>query len=270
MTALDVARPPSVPLPNSMEAIRSRVAGGAIAAGTVWRMLAFRPLLALGMQCLFALGFAIAGSVEPWREAADWWLFSFAVGEFVNLWLLRRLAQGEGIRLRDLYNPGGRATRNGDLKWAALALVVAGPIGYLPNLLIGGWLWGDAQVGADLSFRAMPLLAAWLVLLVFPVIHAATELPTYFGYVMPRLQALTGSRRTGLIAAAGVLSLQHVFLPLLFDWRFVVWRMFMFLAFAFWMGWVIDRRPTTLPYLAVAHGLIDMTLPLFVLFASMP
>jgi hypothetical protein len=106
--------------------------------------------------------------------------------------------------------------------------------------------------------------------LVFPVIHAATELPTYFGYVMPRLQALTGSRRTGLIAAAGVLSLQHVFLPLLFDWRFVVWRMFMFLAFAFWMGWVIDRRPTTLPYLAVAHGLIDMTLPLFVLFASMP
>lgn len=42
----------------------------------------------------------------------------------------------------------------------------------------------------------------------------------------------------------------------------------MFLPFALWLGWVIDRRPTVLPYLAVPHGLIDLSLPILVLTAS--
>jgi hypothetical protein len=60
-----------------------------------------------------------------------------------------------------------------------------------------------------------------------------------------------------------------VFLPLLFDWRFVVWRGLMFLPFAFWIGFAIFRRRSTLPFLAVAHGLLDASLPLLVLSASL-
>jgi hypothetical protein len=132
-------------------------------------------------------------------------------------------------------------------------------VGYLLNVLLGGLLWGDPKIGAELSFRALPLVAAWAILLVFPIVHALTELPTYFGYVMPRLQAMTGRRTLPLLLCAFVLSTQHVFLPLLFDWRFLIWRFLMFLPFALWLGWVIDRRPTVLPYLAVAHGLIDLS-----------
>jgi hypothetical protein len=230
-------------------------------------MLFLRPILAVVLQCLFAAGFALGGSADPWRQAADWWLVWLAFGEFFNLWLLARLASREGLRLRDLYNryvAGGRR----DLRWLLVALVVAGPVGYLPNVLLGGLLWGDPKIGAELSFRALPLVAAWAILLVFPIVHALTELPTYFGYVMPRLQAMTGRRTLPLLLCAFVLSTQHVFLPLLFDWRFLIWRFPMFLPFALWLGWVIDRRPTVLPYLAVAHGLIDLSLPILVLGAS--
>jgi hypothetical protein len=155
-----------------------------------------------------------------------------------------------------------------DLLWVAAALLVAGPIGFLPNLLLSHALWGDAQVGAELSFRALPVAAAIAVLAIFPLVHAAAELPTYFGYVMPRLAARYGWRSRALLVAAAVLSTQHVFLPLLFDWRFLVWRGLMFLPFALWLGFVIYRRPRTLPYLVVAHGLLDASLPLMVLFAS--
>jgi hypothetical protein len=260
----------TVDLPNSRDRITRSVEAGVVRAGPTWGMLLFRPAMALVLQATFALGFATSGSDNPWRQAADWWLVSLALGEFLNLGLLGWRVRREGLRLRDLFNPGGRRTLRGDLRWLLLALIVAGPVGFLPNLLIGGWLWGDAQVGSDLSFRAIPIEAAWATLMVFPIIHALTELPTYFGYVMPRLQVLRGSRWAGLAVCASVLAAQHMFLPLLFDWRFVVWRLFMFLPFAFWIGWVIDRRPTTLPYLAAAHGLLDLSLPLFVLFASMP
>lgn len=79
-------------------------------------------------------------------------------------------------------------------------------MGYLLNVLLGGLLWGDPQIGAELSFRALPLVAAWAILLVFPIVHALTELPTYFGYVMPRLQAMTGRRTLPLLLCAFVLS----------------------------------------------------------------
>ncbi|HEY3427590.1 MAG TPA: hypothetical protein VGK83_02870 [Acidimicrobiia bacterium] len=251
--------------PNAVERIEGRVER--IRPVTVWGMLLLRPALAIVLQSLFAAGFALVGNDDPWRQAADWWLGWLALGELVNLWLMAHLAKSEGLLLRDLYNRrtgGGR----GDLGWLVMALLVAGPVGYLPNILLGGLLWGDPQVGAALSFRSLPLAAALAILFTFPVVHALTELPTYFGYVMPRLQALTGRRILPLLLCAFVLSTQHIFLPLLFDWRFLVWRLLMFLPFALWLGWIIDRRPTVLPYLAIAHGLIDLSLPILVLTAS--
>jgi hypothetical protein len=251
--------------PNAVDRITGRVEH--IRPATVWGMLLLRPALAIVLQSLFAAGFALVGNDDPWRQAADWWLGWLALGELVNLWLLARLAKSEGLRLRDLYNHRAGGGRR-DLSWLVMALLVAGPVGYLPNILLGGLIWGDPQVGAELSFRPLPLAAAWAILFAFPIVHALTELPTYFGYVMPRLQALTGRRTLPLLLCAFVLSTQHIFLPLLFDWRFLVWRFLMFLPFALWLGWIIDRRPTVLPYLAIAHGLIDLSLPILVLTAS--
>lgn len=254
-------------LPNSLEAIQARVAKGAVGARSVWGMLALRPALALGFQCAFAVYFALSGSVEPWRDAADWWLGSFALGELINLWLLIRLSGREGLKYRDLLGVRKGEGRT-DALWVVGALAVSGVAGFLPNVLLGRALWGDAQVGADLMFRSLPVAGAWAILVVFPAIHALTELPTYFGYVMPRLQALTGRPTSAAVVCALVLSAQHAFLPLLLDWRFVVWRLLMFLPFALLLAWVINRRPTTLRYLAVAHYFLDFQLPVFVLLVS--
>ncbi len=241
---------------------------GRAAPLAVWGMLFVRSGLAIGFQILVAVVAWLAGSGDPWRASADWWLGWFALANVVNLGLLRWLLHREGRRLRDLYRIR-RPDLRADLRWVALALVVAAPIGFLPNLLLGQALWGSAQVGQDLSFRTLPLAAAVSILLMFPIVQAAAELPTYFGYVMPRLRAQYVWNLGSLVLAAAMLSTQHIFLPLLFDWRFVAWRGLMFVPFALWVGFIIYRRPTTLPYLAVGHGLLDASLPVIVLLASL-
>lgn len=138
----------------------------------------------------------------------------------------------------------------------------------LPSVLLAGVLFTDPQAAQDLIFRAIPPWAAWSVLLVFPIIHGLTELPTYFGYVMPRLEVVTQRAWAPLLASASVLALQHMFLPLLFDWRYLIWRSLMFLPLAIWFGWIIKTRPATLPYLAAAHAVLDISLPIYVLIAS--
>ena len=66
----------------------------------------------------------------------------------------------------------------------------------------------------------------------------------------------------------GVLSAQHMFFAFQLDWRYNLWLALKFLPFALWIGWIIDRRPTTLPYLMGAHFALDMSLPLLVLLVS--
>jgi hypothetical protein len=257
---------PRARLPNDVDSIRTR--SSVIRPASVWGMLWLRIVLAAGFQTLLALGFLVSGDPTPWRSAADWWLGSLALAEMVNLWLLGRCARAEGIGLRDLYNRGGIQPRR-DLKWTGLAMLAAAPLVLLPSILLAGALWGDAQVAQDLTFRAVPVAAAWVMLAVFPVIHALTELPTYFGYVMPRLEGIIRRPVAPFLITATVLSLQHVFIPLLFDWRYVIWRAVMFLPLALWFGWIVKRRPTALPYLAAAHGLLDLSLPIYVLLASL-
>jgi hypothetical protein len=232
-----------------------------------WGMLAARSLLAVGLQAGAAVIALVGGALDPWRSAADWWLVTFSIANVVTLLLLQRALAREGRRLRDLYRIR-RETLRGDAAWAAGALLLAGPIAFIPNLAVGNLLWGSSQVGADLSFRAIPIAVAIALVAIFPVVQGAAELPTYFGYVMPRLAALHGWRARALVVSALMLSTQHVFLPLLFDWKFVAWRALMFLPFAFWIGWIIQRRPGTLPILLVAHGLLDASLPLVVLSVS--
>ena len=232
-------------------------------------MLFIRSALAVGMHTLLAISFWISGDAEPWRSAADYWILSFAFAEFINLALLGRVARLEGIRLRDVYNLGGRE-RGRDLAWTGVALLVAAPLVLIPSLIMSTALWGENRGAVeDLIFQPVAIWAAWATLFVFPVIHALTELPTYFGYVMPRLQALSARIWLPFIVTASVLSVQHMFLPLLFDWRYIVWRAVMFLPLTLWLGWIILRRPTSLPYVAAAHGLLDLSLPLLVLQASL-
>jgi hypothetical protein len=254
-------------MPSASRLDRPESASG-VSAGAVWGALFLRPTLAIALQVMLAAAFLAAGSAGPWRLAADWWLAWFGLASVINLAVLRLLLHREGRRLRDLYR-FEREGRRADVTWAVIALVVSGPVAMLPNLVLGGALWGEAATGAELSFRALPVVAAAALVVTFPVVHAMAELPTYYGYVMPRLAALTGWRWRAMLVPAVVLSLQHVFLPLLLDWRFVAWRALMFLPFAIWIGFVVMRRPTALPYLVVGHALIDLSLPILVLIASL-
>jgi hypothetical protein len=234
----------------------------------VWTVLGLRTFLAVLFQSSLAAVFLVAGSADPWRVAADWWLAWFAAVSAVNLVVIRALLHDEGRRLRDLYR-FGVVGRGADLKWVAIALAVSVPLTVVPNLLVSQALWGSGEVAAALTFRPLPVIGAAILLVVFPILHALAELPTYFGYVMPRLAAITGWRWRAMLVAALVLSTQHVVLPLLFDWRFLVWRALMFLPFALWIGFVVYRRPTTLPYLVIGHAVLDSSLPIIVLLASL-
>ncbi|TFH06334.1 MAG: hypothetical protein E4H08_11130 [Candidatus Atribacteria bacterium] len=254
-------------MPNSPASLAPRVIDGRIRMGRVWGMLAIRSALSLALLLALAGALALSGRAEAVKDSAARWLWFVTAVNVVCIILMARFGRSEGVRLRDIYFVN-RSTWKADLAWALGAIAVAAALAQPPGLLLARALWGGSGYPNSMLIQALPLAAIYPLFLLMPLTHAFAELPTYFGYVAPRLRA-AGMNRWAVIAIVGtVLSIQHLFFSFQLDWRYDLWLALKYLPFALWMGFIVDRRPTTLPYLMGAHFLLDATLPLLVLMAS--
>jgi hypothetical protein len=219
-------------------------------------MLFSRLVLFAASQALIALALTISGVPDAWGESARWWIFSVIVTNAISITLLVQLFRREGKGYLNIFR-FERGTVWMDIALALGALVLAAPIASIPTTALGQMLFGSADVPVEMMFRPLP---TWAILLgaLFPLTIAFAELPTYFGYTMPRLEQQVGNGWLAWALASLFLSLQHMTLPLILDWRFILWRAFMFLPFAFYVGLVLKLRPRLLPYLMIGHFMIDL------------
>lgn len=234
---------------------------------TPWLMLCSRLLLFAGIQSLFALGFYISGAPQPWEAGANWWLSGATLANMIGIVLLIGVFRAEGKNYWNVFQIRKENIR-GDILIVLGLILIGGLLGYPPNPILAKAFFGDIQLALPLLIRPIPFGAAYASILLFPITQGLVELPTYFGYVMPRLES-QGMRRWFAIAVpVMILSLQHIALPLLFDLRFILWRGLMFLPFAFFLGMVLHRRPRLLPYMAVVHMLMDLSFAVMFLSAA--
>jgi hypothetical protein len=222
-----------------------------------WLMLFSRSTLFFAVQALIAAGYLLQGSGAAWYEAARWWPFFAILANFASVYLLARLIRAEGGRYLDLFR-FSRATVKQDLLWLVGLSVVGLPIAAAPMNNLAAFLFGDRLAPIYMMFRPLPALAMALSFL-FPLTITFAELPTYFGYAMPRLVKQLGSGWLAWLVASLCLAAQHCFLPLILDGRFVLWRLGMYLPFALFAGLVLKLRPSLLPYYAIVHALIDIS-----------
>lgn len=243
--------------------LRERARRGQITWGWTLALLFSRTLLFALFQALIALVFSAQGADHPWQASIAWWPITATLTNLTVLALLAWRGRQEGTPLSDLYRIH-RGTVGRDLLTLLGFSLILGPAGFLPNILLANLLFGSAEVANNMFFLPLPL---WAVLFsfLFPITIGLTELPAYFGYVMPRLEALTGRRWLAWVIAASFLSIQHATLPLIFDTRFLIWRLFMFLPFALLTGLLLSWRPRLFPYMLIVHGLMDLSLIIFLL-----
>lgn len=223
-----------------------------------WLMLVIRSLLFLTFQSLIALIFLSSNSSTAWRDSAAWWPFVVIFTDLACLALLIRFYQQEGKRFWDIFRIERQFVKQ-DLLFMLGILLIAGPLGYLPNILSARWLFGDPQIALDLLVHPLPAWAAVTSVALFPILQGLVEIPTYMLYAMPRLEARGMHPWLAVTLASFFLSFQHVFAPFLPDGRFITYRLVMFLPFAILVAIVMRTRPRLMPYMAVVHFLMDMS-----------
>ena len=239
--------------PNSRAAIFERRAAGVL----TWRgpalMLFARSAFAVAAQGLVAAIYASRGSATPWRDAGAWLPVYGSLIDAGCLSLLWWFARREGITLLDLI--GFQRKRLGrDIVFGlalippSLLLILGG--NYISALLVYGNL-NPPQI-----FQPLPLLPTLYAVLVFPLVWGVVEQTTYNGYVLPRLQVLSGHTGLAVAVVAFFWSFQHVVLPLTFDPHFMIYRLLSPIAFSTFITLVYLRIRRIVP-LATAHWLMD-------------
>lgn len=233
----------------------------------VWGMLAIRSALSFAMLLAVAAAYSVFGTEKPFAAASAWWLWYVTIVNVVCISLMARFGRREGLRLRDVYNIN-RSTWKGDLLWLIGAFAGTAVVAQLPGTLIAKAFWGTANVPNSMLFGPLPIFAVYPLFILMPVSHALAELPTYWGFVAPRLKS-GGMNRWLVILVVGLgLSLQHLFFSFQPDIKYALWLAFKFFPFALFTGFVIDRRPTLLPYMMAVHMLLDSLLPYLALIVS--
>lgn len=218
-------------------------------------MLAARTLLFALVQALIAGIFFLQGAPGAWQASIMWWPVSAIATNLITFGLLVGLARQEGKTLRDLYTYE-RSRLKRDLLMSLVFVLVALPVGYV-GLMGSTWLVFDGTLPD--FFYPLPMWAAWLVVLLFAPTVALVELPTYFGYSMPRIEALTGRTWLAVLLPVFWLAAQHITLPLVFDGQYMLWRFLAFLPLAIVVGALHLRTRRMIP-LMVTHLLIDLSI----------
>lgn len=222
-----------------------------------WLMLISRSVLFLFFQVSITFILSVIGVGSAWEESARWWTFMAILANIVSIFLLVHVFNAEGKRYFEAIRFSG-ATLKKDLVWLVGSAIIGVPIAAAPMNALALALFGDTTIPTHMMFRSLPMWAFVLSFL-FPLTIAFAELPTYFGYVMPRLEAQIRNGWLAWLIASFFLGAQHMFLPLILDGRFLLWRLGMYLPYALFAGLVIKLRPTLLPYFMIVHALMDIS-----------
>ena len=241
--------------PNSHAAVLQRQAAG----NFTWRgpaiMLFARAAFAVAAQAVVAAVFAVRSSPTPWHDSEGWLPVYGTLIDAGCLAMLWQLTRSEGIRLVDLVGfDGKRFVRDVLLGVALIPVSLAFIFG---GVYAAGWIvYGTLT--PPLVFGNLPLPAALYGVLVWPFIWGLTEQMTYNGYLLPRFQALGRHTAIAVAIVAFAWSLQHSFMPMTFDAKFMTYRLLAAVPNTVLQTLLYLRLRRVIP-LAVAHALMDGT-----------
>jgi len=238
---------------NSKDMIQKRVNVGQVLWKWPLAMVFARLFLAVIAQSLVALLF-FSASPSPYQAAAAWWPVYGTLIDLGCFILIIRQIRTEGLRFRDLLGFDQRRLGRDILIGLGFILWVF-PLAMIGITAASLLIFANPQPPS--VYFPLPIWAAAYSLLIFPAIWGLMEQSTYQGYALPRLKALFSRPGLAIAIVAFGWGLQHIALPLIFDWRYMLYRFLSFLPLAVVMTLVYLRTRRLLP-LIIAHWAVDM------------
>ncbi|MCP1144753.1 type II CAAX prenyl endopeptidase Rce1 family protein [Lysinibacillus endophyticus] len=231
-------------------------------------------LLSLTMRTIFFLIFGLViisvleltGATNAMKEAEKWWPYQAILANIASFIVLRYFLKREGKSYNSILHFKKKKFGKDILK-GLLYLLISFPFAAIGLYGVAYLVFGTTQPPTNMM-QAIPLGAAVIALILFPLSNALVELPTYFGYAFPRIEKKWGSVALAIVLPALFLSLQHGPLPIVLGGDYMTWRLLAFIPLAFVVAFLFHKTRNITPLL-IAHFVMDLQMVMYVLLAAL-
>lgn len=207
---------------------------------------------------VFIVGAFIAN--KKLEEISNWWSIVASVVNVVTISLLIFISKKQGCSYWQLINyQRGKTTVKQIVSMTVIILVV----GMLGMYLAGYICYGVIPYAAPMMIAPIPLWLAIINVVVLPVTTTFAEEGLYLGCGVNNIN----NKFLAIIIPAFFFSLQHSFIPTLFDVKYIVYRFLSFLPLTIYLCWIYQKKKNPLPIM-VGHAIIDVATVMQILATS--
>jgi hypothetical protein len=119
----------------------------------------------------------------------------------------------------------------------------------------------------EFLIQPIPIWIAVVNLFLLPVSIVFAELPLYFGYSLKRIKENTSNSTLAMIYVVFFYALQHSFIPLIWDLKYMIFRFLSFLPLLIFIS-IKYYKKNNLKQIMIGHGVMDFSTGLQVLLMS--
>lgn len=231
-----------------------------------WPVILFLParlIFAFISQSLTAGLFAVGGSNNAWQDATAWWPVYSTITDIFCLLALVWLTRRENMKIIDLVGVNGKDILK-QLAWTPAYLLAVAPTSILASVITQAFY--GTSLPPMISVVNLPPVGELYSLLVWPIIWVITEELVYLGYLLPRMEVLSGKTWIAVLVVIFFWGIQHLAMPFILDEKYLISRVLAAIAAisSFPIVFVLWRR-RLIPLIGV-HYIADLaTAFLFIL-----
>lgn len=212
---------------------------------------------------LFVLvGFLFAVSTnQTLEQASRWWSIICTVCNIITIVLLMAICKSEGTTYKKII---GYQKGQSNLKYTILIVVIMLSLGMGGMYGFGYMFYGHVPVT---MVQPIPVWLAAINAILLPLTIIFAELPLYFGYSLNKIEKITGNKILSIVYPVIFYALQHSFMPILNDWKHILFRFLSFLPLMSVLGIIYYKKRKLVP-LMIGHGILDIATGAQILMTS--
>lgn len=225
--------------------------------------LVMRTVLFALIGVLMIILFKLLNYPSPTAIVQKYWFFQVIIANITTFILLKSFLRKDNRTYRSVFGFRKELLKR-DI-FLSVGLLIPSAILGIGGMLCSAYLiYGNTEIMKVMN-HALPIVPAMAALLLFAPSIALTETPTYFGYAYNKF-ADGGKSWAGLFLCSFFLALQHISIPMIIDWQYMLWRFLSFLPLAVLFGYFYMRTGRLLP-LIIVHFLMDIQVTIMAFFS---
>lgn len=206
------------------------------------------PVRTVIFPLIFIIG-AAAVHKDLW-DIGNWWSVTATLVNFLTIGLIIFAAKKSGQTYGEVIYFKRHSTKAKDIIKASLVIVFVG----IGGMYAAGFIcYGKIPYAAPMMIAPIPKVLAIVNVLLLPTTTAPAEDALYLGCGVNNIE----NKYAAVIVPAFFFSVQHCFIPTLFDAKYIVYRFLSFLPLTVILCCMYQKKRDPLPIM-VGHAIIDI------------